>query len=80
MNTSIEPNEPLFFDNPNTKIHYGFFPEIVAVEDEKMVTDAEKDNELSGILIRNRPAWAWNAKMQLSKYKYEKHEGKLKFT
>ena len=30
-----------------------------------MVTDVQIRNDLNGIIVRNRPAWAWDAKMNV---------------
>ena len=64
-NPPAEKNEPLEWMNPSTGSRYNFFPDIVAIENEEMTTDAQIVSDLNGIVVRGRPAWKWTAKMHL---------------
>ena len=48
---------------------YEFFPDIPALQSKTMVTDVNIINNLNGIVIRNRAAWGWTAKMRV----YNRH-------
>ena len=57
----VSENMPLFFKNSETSIEYYFFPDLVALESDTMVTNVAKMTNTT--VIRNRPAWGWTATM-----------------
>ena len=59
----VSDNEPLFFQNPQTSLEYYFFPDLVALESDTMVTNVVKMENTT--VIRNRPAWGWTATMHV---------------
>ena len=50
--------DPLFFTNPTTSIDYHFFPIVVILENDDLVTDVKP---IGSFTVRNRAAWGWTA-------------------
>ena len=63
MPTNVSENLPLFFTSPNTQIDYYFFPDLVALNSETMVTNVAKMADVTK--IRNRDAWGWTATLHV---------------
>ena len=50
--TDTSENQPLFFTNPETGTNYDFFPDLVALESNTMVTDVQKMTNTTGEFLK----------------------------